>query len=194
MNLATLDTHELENMLLAPPFSNGSALSVTEDAVLDYLPKGECERTVRVRLALAAAHELLARAAQRYIKGRSLMNSPTAVKDFLKVYCAGLEYEVFIVIYLDAHHRVIETEQLFRGTTCQTAIYPREVVRRALHFNAAALIVSHNHPSNSCDESHADKVITNALFKALELVDVKLLDHIIVAGNHTRSFAEMGLM
>ena len=194
MNLATLDIHELEEILLAPPLSNGSALHCSEEAVLEYLPKGEFERTARVRHAMAAAHELLARAAQRYVKGRSLLDSPTVVKDFLKVFCAGLEHEVFVVIYLDTSNCVIEAEQLFRGTVCQTSVYPREVVKRALHFNAKCVILGHNHPSGLCNESEADRFLTGTLRKALDLVDVKVLDHIIVAGNHTRSFAEQGLL
>jgi len=194
MNLATLDTRELEEILLAPPPSTGSALHCSENAVLNYLPKGEFERTARVRHAMAAAHELLARAAQRYIKGRCLLDSPTVVKDFLKVFCAGLEHEVFVVIYLDALNCVIETEQLFTGTVCEVSVYPREVLKRALHFNAKHVVLAHNHPTGLCDASEADKNLTATLRKALDLVDVKVLDHIVVAGNHTRSFAEQGLL
>lgn len=195
MNLAMLDTHELEDILLAPPATIGSGIHCSENAVVDYPPKGEVERATRVRHALAAAHELLARAAHRYIKGRSLYDSPGAAKEFLKVHFAGLEHEVFVVIYLDCQNRVIDSEELFRGTISQTSVYPREVLKRALHFNAAGILFAHNHPSSGdVTESRADMLLTSTLTRALAMVDVRVVDHIIVSGNNTRSFAEHGLL
>jgi DNA repair protein RadC len=105
-----------------------------------------------------------------------------------------LEYEVFQVIYLDTQHRVISSEEAFRGTVNQTAVYPREIVKRALQLNAAALVVSHNHPSGELEPSNSDHLLTKHLKEALQTVDVRLLDHIIVAANKTLSFSERGLI
>lgn len=125
--------------------------------------------------------------------GQSI-NSPTAVRDYLRLKLSGLEFEVFSVIFLDTQHRVIASEELFRGTLSQTSVYPREVVKRALALNAAAVIFAHNHPSGVAAPSNADKALTNQLKEALALVDVKALDHFIVAGMNYLSFAERGLI
>jgi DNA repair protein RadC len=99
-----------------------------------------------------------------------------------------------MVLFLDAQNRVIATEELFSGTLTQTSVYPREVVKRALHHNAAAVIFAHNHPSGVAEPSRADELLTKALKEALALVDVKVLDHFVVAGNVAVSFAERGLL
>ncbi len=99
-----------------------------------------------------------------------------------------------MVLFLDAQNRVIASEELFRGTLTQTSVYPREVVRAALRHNAAAIIVSHNHPSGVAEPSQADRLLTTSLRRSLELVDIKLLDHLIVAGQQVISFAERGLI
>lgn len=145
---------------------------------------------------LAAIKELMVRAIGEEMHDQPVtLNSPATVKDYLCLLLGGVQHEVFVVLFLDTQHRVIASEELFRGTLSQTSVYPREVVKRALMHNAAAVILSHNHPSGVSEPSQADKTLTNALKQALNLVDVRVLDHIIVAdGNGTLSFAERGLI
>lgn len=116
------------------------------------------------------------------------------MKDYLKLHFAGREYESFVVLYLDAQNSLIEVEELFRGTLTQTSVYPREVVKSALRFNAAAVMFSHNHPSGSVTHSRADEHLTKTLKAASSLVDVRVLDHHVIAGNNALSFAETGLL
>ena len=122
-------------------------------------------------------------------------DSPKAVRDFLRLKLGALEYEAFGVVWLDSQNRVIDHGELFRGTLTQTSVYPREVVKAALACNAGAAILYHNHPSGLGDPSHADQALTTTLKQALALVDVRVLDHFIVAGAATPvSFAERGLL
>lgn len=120
--------------------------------------------------------------------------SPDKVKKYLLRYFAGQEYESFVVIFLSAQHCILDVVEMFRGTLSQTSVHPREVVKFALERNAASIIVSHNHPSGTLEESLADKNITKHLQEALSFVDVKVLDHILIAGNSAMSFAEKGIM
>lgn len=143
---------------------------------------------------LQAARELAARAITEELKHRDALNSPLAVRRLLQHRLAGLPHEVFVVLLLDAQHRVIAIEELFRGTLTQTSVYPREVVKAALRANAAAVIFAHNHPSGVAEPSSADEMLTRTLKQALSLVDVQTLDHFIVAGTTTLSFAERGLI
>jgi DNA repair protein RadC len=143
---------------------------------------------------IAAARELVRRALLEDVSNGSVLTSPGAVRDFLRLSLAGKEHEIFMVIWLDAQHRVIGAEDLFRGTLTQTSVYPREVVKHALKANAAAVIFAHNHPSGVAQPSQADELLTRNLKEALTLVDVKVLDHFIVAGNQALSFAERGLL
>src|SRR5207302_7388008 len=142
---------------------------------------------------LQAAIELARRALKEEISSRDALSSPRAVRDYLRLALAGREQEVFVVLLLDAQHRVIAHEELFRGTLTQTSVYPREVVKCSLRHNAAAVIFAHNHPSGVAEPSHADEVLTRSLKSALALVDVQVLDHFVVAGTRTMSFAERGL-
>ena len=129
------------------------------------------------------------------IKAGPLMDSPRVVREYLTVQAARHEArEVFGVLFLDAQNRVIEYKELFTGTLTQTSVYPREVVRESLRLNAAAVILSHNHPSGETRPSRADEVLTSTLKTALALVDVRVLDHIITAGGTSASMAEMGLI
>jgi DNA repair protein RadC len=116
------------------------------------------------------------------------------VRDYLRLALAGKAYEVFCVVFLDTQHRVLAVEELFRGTLTQTSVYPREVVKRALAHNAAALILAHNHPSGLAEPSRADETLTQALKSALALVDVNIIDHFIVGNGYAMSFAERGLL
>jgi DNA repair protein RadC len=143
---------------------------------------------------LAAAQELVRRALAEELRRESALTSPAAVRDYLRLSLAGKEHEVFVVVFLDAQHRVIEIEELFRGTLTQTSVYPREVVKASLRWNAAAVIFAHNHPSGVAQPSQADELLTRNLKDALALVDVKVLDHFIIAGNASISFAERGLL
>jgi DNA repair protein RadC len=145
----------------------------------------------------AAADEVLL-AAQRLlasqVRGSDVMSSPAMVKDFLRARLGNLPHEVFAVVHLDAQNRVVDYVEMFRGTVSQTSVYPREVVRDALLRNSCALVLVHNHPSGATDPSRADEYLTQTLKQAAALVDVRVLDHFIVAGSSVQSMAERGLV
>jgi len=143
---------------------------------------------------LAATLELARRSLRARLGERDVLTSPQLVRDWLRLQLADLGHEVFGVVCLDAQHRLIGYEELFRGTLTQTSVYPREVVKHVLRCNAAAVILTHNHPSGVAEPSGADRSITTALQQALALVDVKLLDHFIIAGDTALSLAERGFL
>jgi DNA repair protein RadC len=143
---------------------------------------------------LQAVLEMARRALAESLRSSDALGSPGAVRDFLRLTLIGRDHEVFLAVLLDAQNRVLACEELFRGTLTQTSVYPREVVKCALAHNAAAVILAHNHPSGIAEPSHADEVLTQSLKQALALVDIKVLDHFIVAGNAALSFAERGLI
>ncbi len=143
---------------------------------------------------LAAVIELARRSLREELKSGSVLASPGAVRDYLRLALGARDHEVFLVLFLDAQHRVLSNAELFRGTLTQTSVYPREVVKAALAANAAAVIFAHNHPSGVAQPSQADELLTRQLKEALAQVEVKVLDHFIVAGNQTLSFAERGLL
>jgi DNA repair protein RadC len=143
---------------------------------------------------LLASMELARRSLGEEIRMQDALASPQAVRDYLRLILGRNDREVFVALMLDAQHRVKATEELFHGTLTQTSVYPREVVKCALRHNAAALIFAHNHPSGVAEPSHADELLTRTLKSALALVDVQVLDHFIVAGGRTLSFAERGLL
>ena len=143
---------------------------------------------------LHAATELTRRALAAEMKAGINLSSPTAVRDFLRLSIQNRQVEVFVGLFLDAQNRVIAVEELFSGTLTQTSVFPREVVRRALHHNAACVIFAHNHPSGVAEPSHADETLTQALKEALALIDVRVLDHFVVGRGATLSFAERGLL
>lgn len=140
------------------------------------------------------ARELVRRWLNEELKRDCVLNAPQAVRDCLRIHFAGREHECFVAMFLDAQHRLIATHELFRGTLTQTSVYPREVVKAALRENAAAVIFSHNHPSGVAEPSQSDQQLTTALKNALSMVDVRVLDHFIVAGTSITSFAERGLL
>jgi len=146
------------------------------------------------RAELIAVLELARRAMAERLKERTVFDSPDAVKHYLQLNIGARPHEVFAALFLDAQHRLIAMEELFRGTLTQTSVYPREVVMRALHHHAAAVILAHNHPSGGVDPSRADEALTQTLKAALALVDVRVLDHVIVAAGQTLSMAERGLV
>jgi DNA repair protein RadC len=156
----------------------GFVLPVTESST---------EKDQIVRQALAILEE-------RLRAPGPAMTSPQAVRDYLKLKIAELPHEVFVVLFLDSQHRLIACEELFRGTLAQTSVYPREVVKAALAHNAAAVIFAHNHPSGVAEPSRADELLTQSLKQALALVDIRTLDHFVVAGTNVISFSERGLI
>ena len=144
---------------------------------------------------LQAVIEMSRRALGEQMKRSDTLTTPDAVRDFLRLQLSGLAHEVFFALWLDAQNRLIAAEELFRGTLTQTSVYPREVVKRALAHNAAAAVLAHNHPSGVCEPSAADQALTRELKQALALIDVRVLDHFIVAGQGPPlSFAERGFL
>lgn len=146
------------------------------------------------RAELSAVLELARRALTQQLGQRDLLSDPESVKQYLQLHLAGHQYEVFAVIFLDAQNRLLLFEEMFRGTLGQTSVYPREVVKKALQLQAAAVVLAHNHPSGSVTASRADEVLTQSLKAALALIDVRVLDHIIVAQGQSSSMAERGLL
>jgi DNA repair protein RadC len=149
----------------------------------------------RARAAqFAAALELARRSLWEETQARDSLASPAAVRGYLRLRLQHLGHEVFWAVFLDAQNRVIAAEELFRGTLTQTSVYPREVVKQALAHNAAGVILAHNHPSGIAEPSFQDQALTRSLAESLALVDVKVLDHFIVAPGACLSFAERGLL
>lgn len=141
---------------------------------------------------LQAVMELARRAIGEQLQLGATMTSPELVKRYLRIRLGGQHHESFVVLFVDVRNRLIADKELFRGTLTQTSVYPREVVKAALRRNAAAVILAHNHPSGVAEPSEADLRLTSALVQALSLVDVRVLDHFVVAGSQVHSFAESG--
>ena len=146
------------------------------------------------RAEIVAVLELARRAMAQTVRERSIFENPLAAQQYVQLQLAGKPYEVFAVLFLDAHNCLIAFEELFRGTVSQATVYPREVLLRALHHSAAGVVLAHNHPSGRAEPSAADEALTQTLLAALKLVDVRVLDHIIVAPGQSYSFAERGLI
>ncbi|AOX99639.1 DNA repair protein RadC [Jeongeupia sp. USM3] len=143
---------------------------------------------------LQAVLEMARRTLNEEIRGSSALDSPEAVRRYLGLLLRNRDVEVFVALFLDTGHRVIGCEEMARGSLSETRVYPRELARRALALNAAAVIVAHNHPSGRADASEADRLLTRQLAQTLALIDVRLLDHFLVAGHRVESFAEHGWM
>ena len=143
---------------------------------------------------LQAVMELAQRAVREQVRSGQTLGSPEAVKLYLRMTLSHRAHESFVVLFLDVKNRLIMCEEMFRGTLTHTSVYPREVVKAALKHNAAGLLLAHNHPSGSPEPSESDLVLTRSLAQALALVDVRILDHFVVAGPHVHSFAEHGQM
>lgn len=141
---------------------------------------------------LQAMLELARRALAEELQAGDLLASPDVVRQYLRLKFNGQQHESFMVLFLDVKNRLIAADELFRGTLTQTSVYPREVVKAALERNAAAVILTHNHPSGVSKPSAADYALTKALKQALALVDVRVLDHLVVAGTQVYSYAENG--
>lgn len=146
------------------------------------------------RAQLVAVLELARRVLAQRLREREVLTSPQAVRHFLQLHLGARAHEVFAVLFLDAQNRLLAMEEMFRGTLTQTSVYPREVVLRALHHGASAVVFAHNHPSGTVQPSRADEMLTQTLKAALSLVDVRVLDHVIVAPGQALSMAEQGLV
>jgi len=196
--------------LLAILLRNGPAGTPVLDLARDVLHQfGGCGRLLAASVGeiravrgigpakvaeLKAMVELTRRVLQEEITAKDVLTSPDAVRDYLRLSLSALPHEAFMALFLDSQHRLVAAEELFRGTLAQTSVYPREVVKAALACNAAAVIFAHNHPSGVAEPSRADELLTMALKQALALVDIRTLDHFIVAGHQVISFAERGLL
>jgi DNA repair protein RadC len=146
------------------------------------------------RAELLAVMEMARRGLRGELRTQPVFSSPQLVKDYVQMRLGALPHEVFAVLFLDAQHRLIVCEELFRGTLTQTSVYPREVVKRSLEHNAASVILAHNHPSGTLEPSRADELLTQTLRSSLQLIDVRVLDHLVVGHTGAMSFAERGLL
>jgi DNA repair protein RadC len=146
------------------------------------------------RAELSAVLELARRALGEQLAARPVFDAPSKAKDYMALHLRPLAHEVFAVMFLDNRHRLLAMEQMFRGTLTHTSVYPREIARRALELHAAAVVLAHNHPSGSAEPSRADEVLTQQLKASLLLIDVRVVDHLVVAGGTVLSFAERGLL
>jgi len=162
----------------------------SEDAA-EYTP-GTNLTPAEAEAIAQALHILESRAAA--LRDRPQLSSPSETRDYLRLRLEALEHEVFACLFLDNRHRVIRFEELFRGTIDGASVHPREVVKRALRHNAAAVILAHNHPSGVAEPSQADRALTRRLQDALGLVEVRVLDHFVIGAGVSTSFAERGLL
>lgn len=167
-----------------------SQFSIPLDAALSVRDDRGCYQLATADQILEAARQVIDRKMSRGAE----FSAPAAVKEYLQVKLAGFEHEVFAVLLLDAQHRLIEYIEMFRGTIDGAVVHAREVVKEALRHNAAAVILAHCHPSGNPEPSAADKALTLRLQQALALVEIRMLDHIVVAGAKTTAFAERGLL
>ena len=141
---------------------------------------------------LLAILELARRSLVEKMREKPIIDSPEAVEDYLRLLIGSKPHEVFICLFLDARHRLIATEESSRGSLTRMAVYPREIVRRALSANAASMIVAHNHPSGAVKPSASDRQLTQVLRQTLALIDVQLVDHLVIGKHETFSFARAG--
>ena len=200
-----LSNAELLAVVLRTGVRGQSSLDLARDLIAQHgslggvfaaFGKGRAHRGVgpakmaQVKAGVELARRLLAEEART----GSVLTSPEAVRDYLRLSLNELPHEMFVVLFLDSQHRLIAADEMFRGTLAQTSVYPREIVKAALERNAAAVIFAHNHPSGVAEPSRADELLTQALKQALALVDIRTLDHFVVAGNRVVSFAERGLI
>jgi DNA repair protein RadC len=201
---SALSDAELVAVLLRSGVRGKSAVDLARDLLVRYggvtsmLEAGDLESVKGLgpakRAQFAAAIELARRALREKLEKAPALNSPQAVRDLLRLTLAARKEEAFLCIWLDAQHHVVEIQEAFKGTLTQTSVYPREIVKAALARNAAAVIFAHNHPSGVAQPSQADELLTRNLTDALALIEVKVLDHFIVAGSQAISFAERGLL
>jgi DNA repair protein RadC len=203
---ASLADAELIALLLRTGLAGTSVLQLAQQLLTEFggltgLLQAEPDDLKRIkglgpakRAEMSAVLELARRSLAQELMQRPLFDSTTRVKEYLRLQIGGRQHEVFVVLFLDAQNRLIRLEELFRGTLTQTSVYPREVVKRALELNAAAVVLAHNHPSGAAEPSRADEFLTQTLKSALGLIDVRVLDHLVVTRSEAVSFAERGLL
>ena len=203
---AALSDAEILAILLRTGTPGRSALDLARDALAAFGSLRQLIAADRSRFCAAAglglvryaelqaAAEISRRQLSQSLRAGPLLASPKATRDFLSARLRDLEHEVFCCLYLDKRHRLIQFEELFRGTIDGASVHPREIVKAALQRNCAAIIIAHNHPSGIAEPSQADELITQRVKEALALVDIRLLDHIIVGDGACVSLAERGLM
>lgn len=204
--VAALTDAELLAVVLGTGCTGATSLDVARDLLARYrslsaLLAESIDKLARIKglgtakaAKLVAGVEITRRLLREEVTHGSALTSPEAVRDYLRLSLASLPHEAFVVLFLDSQHRLLAADELFRGTLAQTSVYPREIVKAALSRNAAAVIFAHNHPSGVAEPSRADELLTQALKQALALVDIRTLDHFVVAGDRVVSFAERGLL
>ncbi|WP_321913958.1 RadC family protein [Paraburkholderia sp. J11-2] len=181
------DVFEVARTLLAQFGSLRAMLDAQREEFLALRGIGPAKASM-----LQAVTELARRALAEALDDKPLVDSPGAVEDYLRLLIGGRPHEVFICLFLDARHRLIRSEESSRGSLTRMAVYPREIVRRALTLNAASLIVAHNHPSGAVQPSASDRRLTRVLRETLALVEVQLIDHLVIGTRETFSFARQG--
>ena len=203
---AALADAELIALLLRTGFKGVSVLQLAQRLLDEFggiagLLHAQADDLKRVkglgpakRAEVAAVVELARRALAQQLAEQPVFDTPAKVKDYLQLQLGARAFEVFAVLFLDAQHRLLKLEEMFRGTLTQTSVYPREVVKRALELHAGAVILAHNHPSGAAEPSRADEFLTQTLKSALQLIDVRVLDHLVVGRGSVVSFAERGLL
>lgn len=203
---ASLTDAELLAVILRTGTAGRSALDLGREALarfggLNGLLAAPADRLIALEglgpaksAQLQAVLELARRSLREEVQHATALSSPDKVRAYLRLTLSSRPHEVFMALFLDAQNRLIVADELFRGTLTQTSVYPREVVKRALAVNAGGVIFAHNHPSGVAEPSRSDELLTTSLRQALALVDVRVLDHLIVAGGDVLSFAERGLL
>ena len=193
-SIASYDKASLKELLLPFFGKHTDALLLQSEGRVSLLLKLSRKLHAQESRLFDAAAECAKRAALEELGGQDCMSSPKAVCDYLHWHLGGREYEVFVMLTLDSQNRLLRVHECFRGTLAQTSVYPREIVKLVLQDNAAAAIFAHNHPSGVAEPSRADELLTQTLKQTLALIDVKVLDHFVVAGSSTVSFAQRGLL
>ncbi len=203
---AALDDTELLALLLRTGLKGVGVLQLAEQTLAEFAGMGgllnasatDLKRIKGLgpakRAELAAVLEIARRSMAHQLRAQPVFDTPGRVKDYLRLRLGAHGHEVFAVLFLDTQHQLLLMEEMFRGTLTQTSVYPREVVKRALQTNAAAVVFAHNHPSGVAEPSRADEFLTQTLKSALALVDVRVLDHLVVGRSDVVSFAERGLL
>ena len=206
LGASALADAELLALLLRTGFKGTSVLLLAEQLLLEFggmagLLQAQAEDLRRIkglgpakRAELVAVLELARRALAQKLKRQPAFTSPQQFKDYLRLSIGGYPYEVFAVAFLDSQNRMIAFEEMFRGSLTQTSVHPREVLRRAMHHNAAAVLLAHNHPSGVAEPSKADEYVTRTMKAALAVMEVRVLDHMVVGADEVVSFAERGLL
>ena len=185
-------SHMSDLELLQEFFGEATAYAVHEGRSR-YLALLHSEPAVWTR-PLFLAREIWCRTYIKEMTERSLLDTPSASRDFLRMYFYGRAAESFVVLFMDCHMKLIAIEEMFRGTLTQTSVYPREVMRRAIELHASQIMLAHNHPSGDTTPSHADMRLTNLIREAGKLLDIQVIDHLIVGANSVVSMGEMGVL